>query len=81
MRRGGGDRNTVRPMVVEGEVCGLTDGEGEAPGEEKDEATAERRRPRRVADPRKPSAAEVQERELARLPYRNWCRACVQGRG
>ena len=32
-------------------------------------------------DPKKPSDEEVQEHMMTHLPYRNWCRHCVRGRG
>ena len=35
----------------------------------------------RMLDPRTPSPAEVAEHELTHLPFRNWCRHCVKGRG
>ncbi len=41
----------------------------------------EERKPRRVADPMKPSVHEVEEHELTHLPRRSWCWACVHGRG
>lgn len=34
-----------------------------------------------MADPARPSAKEVEEHELTHLPFRNWCRECVHGRG
>ena len=34
-----------------------------------------------VLDPVKPSQKEIDEHELAHLPFRNWCRECVHGRG
>ena len=35
----------------------------------------------KMLDPMRPSQAEVDEHELTHLPYRNWCRHCVRGRG
>jgi hypothetical protein len=46
-----------------------------------DDEPEEARRPRRMADPTKPSAREVEEHRLTHLPYRSWCWACVRGRG
>ena len=75
---------TVRPSgkqerAVVGEVAG-DGGEGEA-GEASDEEQGnEERRPKRIADPRKPSQAEVEEHELTHLPFRSWCSKCVQGK-
>ena len=34
-----------------------------------------------VKDPLMPSKQEVDEHQLTHLPYRNWCRHCVRGRG
>jgi hypothetical protein len=35
----------------------------------------------KMADPVRPSVKEVEEHELTHLPFRNWCRECVHGRG
>ena len=37
--------------------------------------------PVKMLDPVKPSHTEIDERELTHLPFRNWCRECVHGRG
>ena len=50
----------------------------EGPAEEE---TNEERKPRRVADPTKPTKKEIEEREITNLPYRSWCWACMHGRG
>ena len=50
----------------------------EGPAEEE---TNEERKPRRMADPAKPTKREIEEHEIAHLPYRSWRWACVQGRG
>ena len=39
------------------------------------------RKPMRKADPKTPSKEEVEEHELTHIPFRNWCRHCVRGRG
>jgi hypothetical protein len=39
------------------------------------------RRTQKMMDPRKPSPEEVAEHEMTHLPYRNWCRHCIKGRG
>ena len=39
------------------------------------------RRPEKKMDPREPTAQERREHELTHLPFRNWCRHCVRGRG
>jgi len=76
--------DTVRPDSWKGEaqVCAVADGESEElEGEEEEESTTEKRKPAKMVDPIKPSASEVEEHELTHLPFRNWCWACVQGRG
>ena len=45
------------------------------------EPAAEIRKLRKMNDPKKPSAEEVEMHNLTHLPYRNWCSVCVQGRG
>jgi hypothetical protein len=40
-----------------------------------------RRMTTKVTDPRLPSISEVEEHCKTHLPYRNWCRHCVLGRG
>ena len=49
--------------------------------EEEEEPSNEERKPRMMADPRKPSKAEVEAHEMYHLPYRSWCEVCVRGRG
>jgi hypothetical protein len=39
------------------------------------------RRTIKMTDPCRPNNEEVQEHEKTHLPYRNWCRHCVSGRG
>ena len=39
------------------------------------------RKPVKMNDPVEPSAEERKEHEITHLPYRNWCRHCVRGRG
>ena len=41
----------------------------------------ESRMPKKLHDPMKPSAQEVETHELTHLPYRSWCGVCVQGKG
>ncbi len=45
------------------------------------EKEGDKRRIRRLIDPRKPTQEEVDEHELTHLPYRNWCPICVRGKG
>ena len=37
--------------------------------------------PRKLPNPCLPSRAEVEAHELTHLPFRNWCRHCLAGRG
>ena len=37
--------------------------------------------PRRLGDPVLPSTQEVADHKCTHLPYRSWCKWCVQGRG
>ena len=71
----GGDSTTVlrpiNPIEKEG------DDELEPPEEEQ----FGMRNPRRVLDPKLPSQREVEEHNLTHLPYRNWCKHCVFGKG
>ena len=39
------------------------------------------RRSVKKLDPREPSKEEREEHEKTNLPFRNWCRHCVRGRG
>ena len=39
------------------------------------------RKPMRKLDPREPSKQEKEEHDKTHVPYRNWCRHCVRGRG
>jgi hypothetical protein len=39
------------------------------------------RRTQKMTEPHRPSSEEVAEHEMTHLPYRNWCRHCVIGRG
>ena len=36
---------------------------------------------KKMVDPKLPSREEVETHEMTHLPYRNWCRHCVMGRG
>ena len=44
-----------------------------------DEAGA--RVPVRIADPRLPSADEIEQHNMTHLPYRSWCPHCIRGKG
>ena len=85
---------TVRPSKrrVDGEVTDrnggstareLNSGEVEIKVEESDEEGDDqsKRAPKKIADPRMPTSAEVEDHNLTHLPYRSWCVHCVRGRG
>ena len=36
---------------------------------------------RKMVDPLLPSQKEIDAHELTHLPFRNWCRHCMRGRG
>ena len=55
------------------------DSEGEGQGE--DDRSGEARKVKKVLCPVLPSAADIEEHNLTHLPYRNWCKHCVRGRG
>jgi hypothetical protein len=59
------------------------EGEDDQVGGEDDEEEGEsgERKVQKMNSPGKPSAAEIEEHNLTHLPYRNWCRHCVRGRG
>ena len=44
-------------------------------------AAEDKRMVKKLADPRKPTDAEVVEHELTHIPYRNWCPVCVRCKG
>ena len=50
-------------------------------GKRDDEEEYGERRPRKKLYPREPSQEERQEHEMTHVPFRNWCRHCVKGRG
>ena len=50
-------------------------------GEKQDEAEKGSRRVVKLQDPRKPTEEEVKEHQLTHLPFRNWCKHCVAGKG
>ena len=46
-----------------------------------DNVDAGSRSPVKVAAPTQPTDKEFEEHKLTHLPFRNWCKECVQGRG
>ena len=59
------------------ESCG---GNGRLRNTVDDDADAGSRSPVKVEAPQ-PTDKEIEEHELTHLPFRNWCKECVQGRG
>ena len=58
--------------------------QGEKDSEEEDEEVGGEAGPRgcvKIQDPKLPTRAEVEEHNLTHLPFRNWCRHCIRGRG
>jgi len=53
---------------------------GNSGGEEEEEESGERK-PRKVQDPKEPTAEERRMHDLTHMPFRSWCRHCVRGRG
>jgi hypothetical protein len=49
--------------------------------EEEEEGESGRREVQKMNSPAKPSAEEVEHHNLTHLPFRNWCRHCIRGRG
>jgi hypothetical protein len=65
-------------------VAGLGDVEGigdEEDGTEDENIEGGIRFTKKLKDPLMPSVEEVAEHRITHLPYRNWCRHCVRGRG
>ena len=54
---------------------------GEEAAEEIIEGEAGERKTKKMQDPKMPSKTEIEEHNLTHLPFRNWCRHCVRGRG
>ena len=50
-------------------------------GEEEDEEEYGARKPMKKAGPREPTKEEKEDHEKLHIPFRNWCRHCVRGRG
>ena len=69
----GGDNTVcaVRREKHEAAVCGID--------EEADGGAS--REVRKMVSPQMPSQQEVEAHELTHLPFRNWCRHCMRGRG
>ena len=65
----------VRPMTDDG-----VDSENAVPAED-DEQEGGARCTKKVANPRLPRKDDIEEHEKTHLPFRNWCRHCVRGKG
>ena len=49
--------------------------------EEENEIVSEEVEPLRMAlSPQRPSATDVEEHRVTHIPFRSWCRECVEGR-
>jgi hypothetical protein len=72
------DEMTEQCESKEDEKAELKEGE-EVELSSEDEAGE--RRTKKLLDPRKPNQEAIDEHERTHLPYRNWCRHCVKGRG
>ena len=78
MSGGQTERSMIRKTEEEpdGEMGGDEDAD-----ENLEQLEAGSRKSMKKLDPKMPSDGERQEHELTHLPYRNWCRHCVRGRG
>ena len=87
-RSQGEEISPIRPV----EKCGRNGKSGEARREignaeeeaeyiEGEEVDNGKREVVKMADPTLPSVAEVEEHNVTHLPFRNWCRHCIRGRG
>jgi len=75
-----------RPEKASGSSEGRREGvESDLEGEEVVQAEAQDmgdvRHMKKLIDPKLPSKEEVNAHEMTHLPFRNWCRHCVKGRG
>jgi hypothetical protein len=78
----GSEEVPIRP--IEEETCAASARPEDAGVEEfveDPEVEMGMRLPKKLADPKLPSAEEVRSHELTHLPYRSWCSHCVRGKG
>ncbi len=54
--------------------------EAEAVEVEEGHEVEEARRPVIAKDPGNPTQAEIEEHEIAHLPFRSWCAFCIRGK-
>ena len=59
----------------------IGDVEVEEEDDSEDEGESGKREIKKMNPPIKPSSEEIETHNLTHLPYRNWCRHCVRGRG
>ena len=77
----------LSPIEVKGVQCGDCVGhggrdQGAVIGDIDVESDHGEARPlRKLIDPRRPGAAEVEEHYKTHMPQRNWCPHCVRGKG
>ena len=70
----------IRPEAEE--ECGAIIGEeGDVVLSDDDEPEAGVRKTLKMIDPQRPREEDVEEHQLTHLPFRNWCRHCICGRG
>ena len=79
--RGREASSDVRPRGGRERRCELGGVDDEVEMEAEPEVEAGVRRPAKMSDPKEPSAEERTEHDMSHLPFRNWCRHCVRGRG
>ena len=79
---GGGLSLEPQPEMAEGDEEDTEEGVLQLEEEvERKGAVDDKRAMKKLADPRRPTEAEVKEHELAHIPYRNWCPICVRCKG
>jgi hypothetical protein len=69
----------IRPEVDDDVVPDAVDEDAESDLEE--ETQRGMRTTQKMADPKLPSQEEVEEHQKTHLPFRNWCRHCIRGKG
>ena len=80
MSLGQPEREAVRPEHECG-VCGVFDEQDPGDKMEEDGGCQEARKVKKMMDPKLPTQDEIEEHNLTHLPFRNWCRHCIKGRG
>ena len=66
-----GSQQAIRPKETVGEEVSAEDAQGQC-GEGRHE---------KILDPKVPTKEERGDHEITHLPFRNWCRHCIRGRG